>query len=166
MRDLWEDGGRMSDPFDPLCVDCGLPYSEHTRDADVEDEQARIAEFRREVTARVEAKMADHYAVKAKADRLAAGRRLDERGIGLTAAHRLAIEVELRVVEKMAEYHEIKRRVDRKVFEHHIANGTAEFITSDGRTLTELGKTVLISPSMRTEYFAAKDAPALETRDA
>lgn len=163
----------MSDPFDPLCTGCGLPYSLHDRDADLEDQQARIAEFRREVATRVEQKMAHYHAVSALADLKVAQAHGESPRVAGRAVLQSTKDAEARELAFIAAYDRQKNiyhRAARKVMEHHIRQGIASFITSDGRILTELGKTVLITPSMRTEYFAAKDAiglddPAFETRD-
>jgi hypothetical protein len=126
------------------------------------------AEFDAAVTTRVEQKMSDHKVVQSKAARIIAGRRLGTDGIGLTAAYRRAIEVELLVIDKVAEAKDLQQRVQKKLFAAKIKAGTAEFIDSNGAVFKSgEGPTPAQRRMQRIAYFTdTKDAPVLETRDA
>ncbi len=121
------------------------------------------AEFDAAVERRADVLYRDHKAIQAIADRLAAGRRLDDRGIGLTARHRFDIEVELRAIEKVRAVKDFEERVQKKLFEHRIAIGTAEFVDSNG-TVFKLGEgpTLAQRKMQRTAYFAGNQIQALQ----
>ncbi len=127
------------------------------------------AEFDTAVARKAAAIYTETKVIKAKADRLIAGRSLGDDGIGLTAAHRRAIEVELRVIDKVRAVKDFEQRVQRKIFAAKIKAGTAEFIDSHGAVFKSgEGPTLAQRRMQRLAYFAGdtKDAPVLETRDA
>jgi hypothetical protein len=155
----------MSDPFDPLCAECGLPRShpDHADgDADVDDERAARADFDARVAARTDELLAEHRAVAQLAD-FKMGRGPKPRTQSLDALERARIR-------KLAEARDFKHRVDAKVFAHRVANGTAEFViqTKDGGMMP--ADPVLIAAKIRearADIHSGKDAtwPNLEFRN-
>jgi hypothetical protein len=180
--DVKRDGAQDPDGFD-----AGLAAAEETQQqleqrsatfrAGFEAKLQQIANHAVEtkaVAVRADAIYAEHKAVKAKADRLVAGRWLGEDGIGLTAKLREAIAVEQRVIEKVVEAQDFEAKVQSKIFAAKIKAGTAEFIDSNGAVFG-LGEGPIPAQRkmQRIAYLAGgdtKDAiglddPRFETRD-
>jgi hypothetical protein len=129
----------MSDPFDPLCTGCGLPYSLHDRDADLEDQQARIAEFQRAVRERVEQKLAERKHIAALVEWKVA----KAKGLADETTHpdsRIRHAANLKYIADFDERAEIEGRVSRKMLDYANANGA-----------------VLYEPMTKEEFLAAKD---------
>jgi hypothetical protein len=129
----------MTDPFDPLCTECGLPLSFHTRDADVEDEQARIAEFRREVAVRVEEKLAERKYIAA----LVEWKIANKKGLADQTSHpdsRIRNAANLKFIADYDAAADFSRRVETKMLNMRIARGEMPY-----------------EPMTKEEFLAAKE---------
>jgi hypothetical protein len=70
---------------------------------------------------------------------------------------------ELALVEAMKHARAVQARTDQLVQQYHIDHGTAGYVTVDGKPV-RLGETIP-TPMERAAYFAAKNAPVLDTRE-